>query len=153
MVSRTYLVDHGVAIGETAGGAAVEVDAVGEVVGLGKRRQVVVVPVVDERVPEHEHRRHHLSPATPPSSATAADSWARSYVRHLLPGGQSRCYFTGQGHRQKHRTQHCHCEGSHCRGGGMEKAETDERAECCECGECREINKRCIREGKKATAV
>nr|ACR34604.1 unknown [Zea mays] len=57
------LVDDGVAVAEAAGGAAGEVDAVGEVVGLGKRCEVVVVAAVDERVAEHEQRRR------PPLSA------------------------------------------------------------------------------------
>lgn len=99
---RTYFIDHGVAIGETAGGAAVEVDAVGEVVGLGKRREVVVVAVVDEGVPEHEHRRHRISPSAsaPPSTTTN-----RCYVLdHLLPYVKSgfHCFTGDQGYRQQH---------------------------------------------------
>lgn len=57
----TYFVDNGVAVGEPSGGSAGEVDAVGEVVGLGEGGEIVVVPVVDERVAEDEHCRHHLS--------------------------------------------------------------------------------------------
>lgn len=63
---RTELVDDGVAVAESAGGSVGEVDAVGEVVGLGQRRQVVVVAAVDERVAEHEQRRR------PPRDLSAA---------------------------------------------------------------------------------
>jgi hypothetical protein len=65
---RTDLVDHGVAVGEAAGGAAGEVDAVGRVVSLGERVQVVVVAAAaapasepgthrERAVPRREHLR------------------------------------------------------------------------------------------------
>lgn len=83
------------AIAEAAGGlAALEVDAIGGVVGSGQRRDVVVVAGVDERVAEDERsgrsclgilRRHPQGPAragaaedeqhtqhTPPPPAAAA---------------------------------------------------------------------------------
>lgn len=83
------------AIAEAAGGlAALEVDAIGGVVGSGQRRDVVVVAGVDERVAEDERsgrsclgilRRHPQGPAragaaedeqhtqhTPPAAAAAA---------------------------------------------------------------------------------
>jgi hypothetical protein len=56
----TYFINHGVAIAETAGRATVEINAVREIVGLGKGRKVVVIPIVNQRVPEHEHGWHHL---------------------------------------------------------------------------------------------
>lgn len=58
----TYSINHGVAIGETASWATIKINAVREIVGLGKGRKVVVVAIVNEGVSEYEHGRHHLSP-------------------------------------------------------------------------------------------
>ena len=84
---RTNLVDHGVAVGEAAGGPAGEVDAVGRVVRLGKRVEVVVVAVVRQRVPEHEHRRHERPRrrrARAPAAAAPA-SEARPHRERAVP--------------------------------------------------------------------
>lgn len=83
--ARTELVDDGVAVAEAAGGAVGEVDAVGEVVGLGQRRQVVVVAAVDERVPEHEQRRRRRRRRPPLSRSAGGGSGHRKRGEEQQP--------------------------------------------------------------------
>lgn len=61
-VMRTEKVRGVLAVAEPSGGLLVgEIDAVGQEVGFHERkRQVVVVAHVHDRVPEHENRRHRM---------------------------------------------------------------------------------------------
>lgn len=63
--AHTDFIHHCVAIGEAPSWTAIEVNAVGEIVGLGERGKIVVISVVNERVSEYEHGRYHLRPSPP----------------------------------------------------------------------------------------
>lgn len=51
----TYGVNHGVAIGEAASWAAIEINAIRKVVSFSKRRQIIVVAIVDQGITKDEH--------------------------------------------------------------------------------------------------
>jgi hypothetical protein len=112
---RTDLVDHGVAVGEAAGGAAGEVDAVGRVVSLGERVQVVVVAVVRQRVPEHEHRRHARPRPRPRGRAAAAApaSEPGTHRERAVPRREHLRRRSAEGGEQEegHGGRHCRVDG------------------------------------------
>lgn len=73
---HTYFIDHGVAIGEAPSWAAIEINAIGEIVGLGKRGKIIVISIVNERVSEYKHSRYHLHLS--PAAAVAISEWTVS---------------------------------------------------------------------------
>jgi hypothetical protein len=113
---RTYLVDHGEAVGEAAGRAAGKVDAVGQVVGLGQRREVVVVAVVRQRVPEHEHRRHARPRSRRlPRPRAAAPSEERAYRERAVPRREHLRRRMADGGREQQQEEHRGCCHWKCR--------------------------------------
>lgn len=97
------LTDHvhgGFTVAEAPGGPIVKIDPVGQVVSSGEGRELVVVAIVNQRVPEDEvtwdlricscqvgqdQERHHVAEQSPPSS----DRQAHHAMNEELQGNKS----------------------------------------------------------------